>query len=274
MSLSLTTSLVAFFVGIYGVISTTELLSRKKILSNAGVLCWDIFSLQFNQLLNKRVLKIIDKVCEYPQILFLLYIRLISCIPLILIIELPGRLLTFSMSIFSVTNLIISFRNRYGNDGSDQMALIVSTALALGLISHNPDCLKYSLYFIAFQGILAYSTAGLAKLSSKQWRTGLALKYLIGTQTYGHRWLEQKTNTFKHLPIILSWGVILFLSCFLIFFVIGGQTLLVGLLFGMLFHFGNAIFMRLHTFIWSFLATYPAIIFIRSDIHNILLINH
>jgi len=265
MNLPLVATLVAFFLGIYGLISTSELLLRRELLSSNGLLSWDIIRLHFNSLFNKRLLWFFDQLCSYPQILLILYIRLACSFIMILSFALPKHLFFFSIILFLITNLIVAFRNRYGNDGADQMALIVSAAFCIGVISSNVECLKYSYYFIAFQALLAYTTAGWAKLFSMQWRSGTALKYLISTQTYGHRWLELRIKENTRLPLLMSWVTITFLSCFFIFFIIGGKVLLFGLVGGIFFHLGNAIFMRLHTFIWSFLSTYPALYFVRID---------
>ena len=120
----------------------------------------------------------------------------------LLVIRLTGLSLFFlgidqTVQAIGLTAILISlllagFRYRYGQDGSDQMFLLVTTALTLRwwfATSQGVD--QVCLWFVALQTTLAYFVSGLAKVVSFTWRSGQAVTGIMNTRQYGHIKLAQ-----------------------------------------------------------------------------------
>lgn len=93
-----------------------------------------------------------------------------------------------SWPVVAITTLLAGRLVTYGgDDGSDQMLTIMSVAFAvvlpLGLADQR--IAKAGLYFVGAQACLAYSAAGIAKLISPDWRSGIAIRGVLSTRTYG-----------------------------------------------------------------------------------------
>jgi hypothetical protein len=178
---------ITFFISIYGLISSSESIYRKYSYSKNGIFSWEVYSLQFNQIFNKTVIKSLSKFFCYPNVQFFHWFRFFASLSLITSIIFIKQIFTPILILYTLVTLLLSLRNRYGNDGADQMALIISVSLSLSLLMNDINCIKYAIFFVAFQGILAYTTSGFAKLSSQKWRNGSGLKLLINTKTYGNK---------------------------------------------------------------------------------------
>jgi hypothetical protein len=68
------------------------------------------------------------------------------------------------------------------------------------------------------------------------------------------------------LAYALCWGTILFESAFVMAPILPQQALLVLLAVAATFHVAVAIIMGLNGFVWSFVATYPAILYLNQVI--------
>jgi hypothetical protein len=67
-----------------------------------------------------------------------------------------------------------------GEDGSDQMIAILSISFSITLIFGGcPGVLQAGLYFIGAQSVLSYTTAGVAKILSPEWRNGTAVQGVL-----------------------------------------------------------------------------------------------
>jgi len=140
----------------------------------------------------------------------------------------------------ATSSLVLSFRNVVGNDGSDQMSLILFAALSIAALSHDLFIRSAGLVFIAVQSILQ----------------------IMNTRTYG---LEGVARSLARLPGTvngaLCWTIILVETLFFLVLFLPSPWFLVFLMWGLIFHAYNAIVMGLNTFFWSFVATYPCIVF-------------
>jgi hypothetical protein len=117
------------------------------------------------------------------------------------------------------------------------------------------------LWFLAAEVALAYFTAGTAKIISRTWRSGDALPGIFATTVYGDEWVGRLLAGKQRLGLVLGWSVIT-LECTFPLALLGIMPLTYVLLsLGAGFHVGAAVFMRLNTFLWAFLATYPAVLY-------------
>jgi hypothetical protein len=143
------------------------------------------------------------------------------------------------------------------------MHAIIWSGIFLFLAVPSAYIKDLALAFIAAQLLLSYITSGIAKLLSPIWRSGAAVSLIVRTQSYGHRdayrWIER-----LHLSGPVSRGTIL-LEIIGPLLVLGGpRTTMIFIGFGVMFHLGNAIIMGLNSFVWSFTACFPAVLYISE----------
>lgn len=192
------------------------------------------------------------------QIMFTTAILLYMAMWLALGNELLFRIL---LSFFILLNLIVHYRHNLGLDGADQMNLIISVSILLCYCLVDNEVIKIiGIIFIGTQLCLSYFIAGIAKLASKTWRSGLAVKGILSTFMFGSSGLRNLVVKNNWLNKLLCWGTIIFeiifISCL---FIPSSEVLICFLIVGALFHIANAIIMGLNDFVWSFLSAYPAI---------------
>lgn len=203
---------------------------------------------------------------SYPAFLGIHLLRLVLCGGLLV---LPEGASGYLLGGLVALNLLFLYRNSLGSDGSDQMNLIIGIALTvLYLQPGNVGLTHLSLFFIAAQSILAYFVAGVAKLLSAEWRSGLAVRAIMNTRTYGSlaisRYLSQGNR--RGVNLALCWSVILMEMAFPLVLVLPAPYCWLLLAWGICFHLYNAVVMGLNVFFWAFLATYPSIILLRLTI--------
>ena len=124
---------------------------------------------------------------------------------------------------------------------------------------------QFSIFFICFQALLSYFTSGFAKLVSPIWRGGEAMIGIVDTVSYGNKVFARLLVKNATLSKLLCWSVIIFECAFPLLAFTGVQTTIIFIVTGIIFHLSIAIFMRLNNFFWTFIATYPAILFFANS---------
>lgn len=163
-----------------------------------------------------------------------------------------------------LTCLAMTRRCGYGEDGSDQMLLIVSAGLAAYAFVPDHPLRPAGLWFIGAQAVLSYGAAGFAKLASPVWRGGQASQLIFRTATYSFDGLAHLLAASPRLSWVLSWTTIAFECLFPLVLIAPQPVALSFLAAGVVFHLLNAVVMGLNVFFWAFLATYPAIMLLRE----------
>jgi hypothetical protein len=177
-------------------------------------------------------------------------------------------LMTIAWSIVAASMLVSGWRRKHGgDDGSDQMLNIMSVAFTVSLLLGFSNRVRESgLYFIGAQACLAYSTAGVAKLISQSWRSGLAIQGVLSTRTHGMQRLNMVIQKSSLLALVVCWGTIALETAFILAPVLPPMPLLALLAIAAFFHVGIALVMGLNGFLWSFVSTYPAIVFLNQSV--------
>jgi hypothetical protein len=159
-------------------------------------------------------------------------------------------------------SIVMYWRAPLGLDGSDQMSLIMFVAVAIyKLFPGDVHVAQASLWFIAIQGCLSYCVAGIAKVISPVWRSGEAVRRILGTRTYGSSWVARLVSGRGGLCVAVSWFLMVCECTFPLALAFGETGFAVFAVLGIIFHISNAVIMGLNTFVWAFVATYPAILF-------------
>jgi hypothetical protein len=258
-------------IGAVGVcISALELIIARAHLRQDGLLSWTVGRVRAGWLVRPPFGPVLDAVFSYPAVLGILCARFLAAA-----ILLTGSMLVkdrvWLTATIALTSFLLLVRTPFGNDGADQMTLIVFAAVTLSYVDANPILLTICLWFIAGQACLSYATSGISKLVAAGWRDGTYLAGIFTTRTYGHSGLGAllaRHATFARwngrlvIGAECSFPIVLLLPPSL------AAVLLAG---GAAFHFGTAVFMGLDTFFWAFLATYPAILYCSGQAYAVLM---
>jgi hypothetical protein len=187
------------------VISTLEFFCIRRAFGADGVYSWPVFSAVLLKTRNITLTKLLNAVFDAPGVMVLLGIRLLA---LLCILFAPISSITFkiSLTIVIASILLFSWRRSFGDDGADQMSMIllITTWLCTAFVEDDL-LLKVGLWFIALQAVLSYGTAGIAKLVSPVWRSGQAVLGVFSTGVYGLDVVAQFLQGRAHVPYMGSW---------------------------------------------------------------------
>jgi hypothetical protein len=194
----------------------------------------------------------------HPRILTLIACRLVAAVLLVVLPIGVGPVRMVLVLVVLAVSVLLVIRSQYGHDGADQLSLLCFVAFA---IAESTGQLVPVLWFIAGQSALAYLTAGVAKLASPVWRSGRALPEILRTEAYGNTAAYVLVKDKAALAALGTRSVIVF-ECLFPLALLGNPVVTATLIVsGVLFHAMNVAVMRLHTFFWSFIATYPAVVY-------------
>ncbi len=249
-----------FSIGI--IISSIEYIARQNDYSDEGIFSWKVLKLTPAVLKNPLYKSQYDFFFKKNSFLILSYLRLLSS--LVLVLSPTSQCSIYCFTILAVSSFFLNFRNSIGNDGSDQMNTVVCLVLFISSISNNIQISILGLFFIAAQAVLSYFAAGLAKFIGISWRNGMAIYEIMNTESYGYMPLANflRKNSSIYTKII-NWNIIIFECFFILIIILPTPYFLIFVIWGFFFHMFNAIFMGLNGFLWAFMASYPAIIFVN-----------
>jgi hypothetical protein len=246
------------------IVSTFEYYFIRRSFASSGVYSWKILQLRFNNPRGAYISSLFDVLFDEQGVRGIIILRLLT---LLLVILVPFGSMSFAviMGVLVLNNLLFNWRRAFGDDGSDQMnsVVLLTVLLCVGPYS-NEFILKIGLWFIALQVCLSYTAAGVAKLISPQWRSGEAVYRIFNTGTYGVERVARFLEHRKTLSIFLCWSVIGMEILFPLCLILPGPLKWVFLAWGALFHLQCAIIMGLNSFLWAFISTYPAILYVSS----------
>lgn len=157
--------------------------------------------------------------------------------------------------------LLMRWRGAF-NGGSDFMTLVGLSGLwlahAVAALTTVEVGWRAGLWYVALQSVTSYFVSGWVKLLRPEWRSGAALPVFLDTGVYGplpaHSVYRNPT-----LARLVSWGFTVWEGCFPL------ALLDVRLAFAMCtsavgFHFLVFWYFGLNRFFWSWVATFPAVI--------------
>lgn len=252
-------TLTTYLTAINCFIQCLEYLSLKNIFNQNGIYRLNLLE---KELLTYPLLarKIVLFLCNNKSIHYLLFVRIIlvlsflftnSPIPILLLI---------------IINLIFAIRFRGAfNGGSDYMTMLTLVALFVALLSPSNLTYSFMLMYLAIQVILSYFLAGVAKIKDSDWRSGIAIANIINGPNYVPPLFIKKFLNLKLVSKVFCWLVISFELLFPLIILIPNYLWIVfcGLL---IFHFINFIIFGLNRFFFSWLATYPAVFYLVTNL--------
>ena len=181
------------------------------------------------------------------------------CVLLILGLGSPWPLV--GLAILSLL-ILQRFQGPY-NGGSDRMGLLALWCLMLSRLMPVAEGREVFFGYLGVQLVLSYFISGWVKVVNPDWRTGRALRDVFQFSAYPvsealRRWADRPRVMFA-----MSWAVMLFELCFPLAMLSRG-ALLAGLAIAATFHLANACLFGLNRFFWTWLAVYPAILWLQA----------
>lgn len=266
---------VLFIVSIGLAVGSLEDYVKSDIFHNNGILSWEILRHLNPSILYSSFWKLIGWF-QNPRIIRMVFLTRMSISIGIIIYTTIGynnSLSLFFMVLFLfITHLLISFRGIYGLDGAHQMSLIILLATICFLLSSPGSFAKsFCILFIGAQIVTSYVVSGIYKLKGEKWRKGAAMPGIMSAYIYGHPWLGAFLQSNPVLSKIMCWMVIFFEISFIFVLLAPFKVVLVYLGCGLLFHLANSFFMGLNGFFFSFVATYPCVMYLNYYLREVVL---
>ncbi|GAA4277264.1 hypothetical protein [Aquimarina mytili] len=251
------------------IISTLELMALKTQMGNNGLYSWYIWrEIKFRK--KPRLKKGLSFLFEPLGLTIAMLFRLGLLLYFIYQLATGSGLVLWVVILLFLTQLYYHFRLPVGKDGSDQMSSIVLLCLLIiALFPDNKVIVAASLLFIAYQSIVSYLTAGVAKLISKTWRSGTIVFGIFNTKTYGSRHVVQFLKDKPKLIKVLNHSTFIFEVLFFLVLFIPPPYNIFALIIPVTFHFFCAGIMGLNSFVFAFIATYPAVLFVSNGFQKV-----
>ncbi|MFM7022553.1 MAG: hypothetical protein ACKOXB_06205 [Flavobacteriales bacterium] len=240
---------ISRFIAVYVIFDSAEKISIHREFKKERTFDWQQLRKANFFASRPRISALLSYTYAYPNWLILLGIRALCSIGLLLdTMQLP------SLSILAFTGLLLNLRNySIGTETQNRMGLMIIITLFIHALFSGEIIAFSALLFIALQSCFSYFTAGFSKLRNIEWQKGTGL--YLATDSF----LQRNTLLIK----MLNWSVIAIECSFPL--VLAGQPFLYFFLgWGVLFHLIIAIVLRIN-FIWVWLASYPAIIYIAQQ---------
>lgn len=150
-------------------------------------------------------------------------------------------------------------------DGAEHMFVAVLLALSPTFFLQSELGAGMGLTFLAALVLTEYSAAGWSKLQSwRGWVDGSYLDQVYASSNYGHPSLAKLLRKRHGLGGLVSLAVISLEIAMPIAVLLPPPFCEILLLLAGVFHISTAIIMGLNTFVWAFVATYPAILYCRN----------
>jgi len=261
MTLDAVLSLSARIAGFSILLSSLELLSNHRVLRDDGLMSWSIGRLRLQTFSVARSAPVWNGLLSYPNVLAFLALRAVFATTIVMA-PIEYCLSPFVTIPLCALIFLVDTRTRYGHDGADQLASFTILSIAVTSLSPTPLARVACVLFLAFQACLAYGTAGWCKVIMPGWRDGTYLAAILATRIYGAPPLGRFLSTHPLLARIATIGVVGWECTFPLVLLVPEPMVWAILGMGVLFHILNAMLMGLNTFVWSFLATYPAVIWV------------
>jgi hypothetical protein len=194
-----------------------------------------------------------------------LYFRILSCLACIGLGANIG-LLWLALLWLGTLLILIRWRGAF-NGGSDFMTLVVLMGLMLSVCAQAlgmPWAARIGLLFIALQSASSYFVSGAIKTRQPDWRSGRALVVFLDGGIYGPLPLRHPLRR-PRLALFASYGFIIWeMSIVIALFSPTYMLIFCGL--GVLFHLGVFWYLGLNRFIFAWLATYPALYYLSTQL--------
>lgn len=151
------------------------------------------------------------------------------------------------------------------NGGSDRMGLLALWCLTASQLLPPGRWREVAFGYLGAQLTLSYFVSGWVKVVNPDWRSGRALRQVFAFSAYPvsegvRRWAER-----PRLLRAMSWAVMGLELAFPLALVSRG-SLVAALTLTAAFHLANACLFGLNRFFWTWLAAYPALVWLQGRV--------
>jgi hypothetical protein len=158
--------------------------------------------------------------------------------------------------------ILVRFQGPY-NGGSDRMGLLALWCLTLSRLLPTPALQELAFGYLGAQLTLSYFISGGVKIVNPDWRSGRALADVFQFSAYPVSESLRRLAARPRLLLAMSWAVMVFELAFPLT-LLWRPALVVGLVVAGTFHLANACLFGLNRFFWTWLAVYPAILWLQA----------
>ncbi len=187
--------------------------------------------------------------------------RIVLCMFVVAGLAAPWPLL--GLALLSLL-ILHRFQGPY-NGGSDRMGLLALWCLALAHVLPSEKAREIAFGYLGAQLVLSYFIAGWVKLKNPEWRNGTALRQVFAFSAYPVSESLRGWAARPRLLLVMSWAVILFEIAFPLALA-SAPILTIGLALAAAFHLANACLFGLNRFFWTWIAVYPAIVWLQGRV--------
>lgn len=162
--------------------------------------------------------------------------------------------------------ILYRFEGPY-NGGSDRMGLLALWCLTASRLLPTPALQELAFGYLGAQLILSYFISGGVKIVNPDWRSGRALADVFRFSAYP---VSEALRAWAERPQVLlamSWAVMGFELIFPLT-LLWKPALIAGLVVAATFHLANACLFGLNRFFWTWLAVYPAILWLQGRLFH------
>ena len=257
------TRLVA--IGVF--LDAAEQLYCWREFRNEGALSWRWLRTSRAFALRKLVPRgLTDLIFEFPALIWLISFRGLAALVLI---ALPGQQwpATLALLLLFVIGSLLNLRAAaYGVDTPNRLSVVIVGALLLQRAAPGSNLVsEICLWFIAAQACVSYATAGVAKVFNQGWRRGAGLLNIARAATSGLPLrLARFFQSQQTLARVLTWSIIVMECAFPLVLLTKPPLSFLFLGWGLLFHLAIAALIGFNRFLWSWLAMYPALVYVTQ----------
>lgn len=151
------------------------------------------------------------------------------------------------------------------NGGSDRMGLLALWCLVLTRSLPVAAWRELPFGYLGAQLMLSYFISGGVKIVNPDWRSGRALRDVFQFSAYPVAQDLRRLADRPRLLLAMSWAVMGFELAFPLT-LLWQPALIAGLVIAATFHLANACLFGLNRFFWTWLATYPAILWLQGRV--------
>jgi hypothetical protein len=246
-------------------ISSGEYLHQRHEFRSDGLFAWRLHRGRTSFGI-RAIDRVVGRLMEEQVVVILLALRLTAAILLLLaLVASLDAVASGTLAVILATTLLFHSRPGLGTEGSDQMSAVVLVAAALGRWFPSPHAVQLALAFVAAQVCLAYLSAGISKIAARPWRSGSAVVRIVSASMYGYEPTALLLQRHDWMSPAATCGVIATECLFPLVLVAPPATATVLFAAMFAFHVACAFVMGLNCFVWSFVSTYPAVLFVRAQ---------
>lgn len=248
-------------LGLWGLLNAAQWWAARKQWRGGTALGWDLQGLRTAWPWRAALLRRTFTNTGLPAI-----ILLHGSAALALVLAPLSPLLLLALLALVGTSMLLVVRSVA--DGADKMALVVGWGLlaqVAGLLATSEWLVFAGTLWIGGQLTLCYATAGFAKLALASWRDGSAVRSALASHTHGHR-CAAPLLTRPGVALGVAWMVMV-LEVLFPLALMAPPPITAAMLAAMLaLHGAIAVVMGLNTYLWAFIAAYPAVLLLAQHI--------